>query len=50
MVSGVDSLPMGRKKKDQADNSGSQYDESINEPHQTTCANVQMSTNTYTMS
>lgn len=41
---------MGQKKKDQADKSGSQHDESINEPQQTRCADAQISTNTFTMS
>jgi len=41
---------MGRRKKDQPDKSGSQHDESINEPQQTTCTDTQISTNTFTMS
>ncbi|KAF0756000.1 Retrovirus-related Pol polyprotein, partial [Aphis craccivora] len=41
---------MGRKKKDQADKSGSQHNESINEQQQTTCTDAQISTNTITMS
>ena len=41
---------MGRKKKDQADKSGSQHDESINKPQPTTCTDTQISTKTFTMS
>ena len=41
---------MGRRKKDQADKSGSQHDESINKPQQTTCTDAQISTNTLMMS
>lgn len=41
---------MGRKKKDQADKSGSLHNESINEQQQTTCTDAQISTNTITMS
>jgi len=42
---------MRRRKNDQTDNSGLKNDDSINEPQkQSTCNNIQMSTNTVTMS